>query len=172
MNVKTDTLVKELSNGVTTSSPYETIHIARSLASYIPENQVLAFHGDLGVGKTTFIRGLALSWKISEPITSPTYNLYTLYQGTRQLVHLDAYRLDSSAELDALMIDDFLKPPWCMAVEWPERIAEELPDSAWHLYLNIDSDKKHHICLRTCSRSFSSHKTSFFEAKKLNIEEA
>ena len=112
---------------------------------------MLALHGDLGVGKTTFVRGLAQAWNINEPITSPTFNLYTVYQGTRQLVHLDAYRLDPGANLETLMIDDFLVPPWCMAIEWPERIAEELPANAWHLYLSIDPDKKRRIRLVTCS---------------------
>lgn len=121
---------------------------AHDFAFLIPENTVIALHGDLGVGKTTFIRGLARAWQISEPVTSPTFNLYTLYQGTRQLVHLDAYRLSSGAELDALMIDDFLSPPWCLAIEWPERIDEELPDDTWHLYLNINPDTTHRIQLK------------------------
>ena len=143
------TLIQQFRQGIETESTSETTQAACNFASLIPENQVLALHGDLGVGKTTFIRGLAQAWEIVEPVTSPTFNLYTLDQGIRQLVHLDAYRLSSGAELDALMIDDFLSPPWCLAVEWPERVAEELPDNTWHLYLSIDSDKKHVIRLKT-----------------------
>jgi tRNA threonylcarbamoyladenosine biosynthesis protein TsaE len=148
MNAINDTLIQELYRGITTETADETIQIANDFAFFVPENQVLALHGDLGAGKTTFIRGLAQAWKIPESITSPTFNLYTLYQGTRQLVHLDAYRLSSGADLEALMIHDFLSPPWCLAVEWPERIAEELPENAWHLYLSIDSDRKHCIRLK------------------------
>ncbi len=141
-------LIQKFHQGITTQSAVETMQTAHDLASLIPENKVIALHGDLGVGKTTFIRGLARAWQISEPVTSPTFNLYTLYQGTRQLVHLDAYRLSSGADLDALMIDDFLSPPWCLAVEWPERISEELPEDTWHLYLNINANKTHHIQLK------------------------
>ena len=139
-------LLQQLRQGIVTKSADETERIARAFAALVPENQVLAFHGDLGAGKTTFIRGLARAWEIVEPVTSPTFNLYTLYQGSRQLVHLDAYRLGSGCDLDALMIDDFLSPPWCLAVEWPERIAESLPDDAWHLHLDIDADTAH--CIR------------------------
>jgi tRNA threonylcarbamoyladenosine biosynthesis protein TsaE len=140
-------LLQQLRQGVVSKSADETEQIARAFAALIPENHLLALHGDLGAGKTTFIRGLARAWNIEEPVTSPTFNLYTLYQGTRQLVHLDAYRLGSGADLDALMIDDFLTPPWCFAIEWPERIADSLPDDAWHLYLDIDATTAHRIRL-------------------------
>lgn len=142
-------LLQRLRQGIVTQTATETEQIARAFAAHVPEGHVLALHGDLGAGKTTFIRGLARAWDIVEPVTSPTFNLYTIYKGTRQLVHLDAYRLSSGSDLDALMIDDFLSPPWCLAVEWPERIADSLPDDAWHLYLNIDATTAHTIRLET-----------------------
>lgn len=140
-------LLEKLRAGITTRSAAETERIARAFAPLVPLDHVLAFHGDLGAGKTTFIRGLARAWDISEPVTSPTFNLYTLYQGSRQLVHLDAYRLSTGADLESLMIDDFLVPPWCLAVEWPERIADSIPDDAWHLHLDIDANNDHSIRL-------------------------
>ncbi|MGB0416417.1 MAG: tRNA (adenosine(37)-N6)-threonylcarbamoyltransferase complex ATPase subunit type 1 TsaE [Coraliomargarita sp.] len=139
-------LLEKLAAGVTTRSAGETENLAATLAPIVPDNHVLALHGDLGAGKTTFIRGLARGWGIDEPVTSPTFNLYTIYQGARQLVHLDAYRLDSGADLDALMIDDFLQEPWCFAVEWPERIKESIPLAAWHLHLHINEAHQH--CIR------------------------
>ncbi len=142
-------LLQQLRQGIVTTSAKQTEQIARAFADYVPDDQVLAFHGDLGAGKTTFIRGLARAWDIVEPVTSPTFNLYTLYKGSRQLVHLDAYRLSSGADLDALMIDDFLAPPWCLAVEWPERIANSLPGDAWHLHLDIDVNTAHRIRLES-----------------------
>ncbi|MGJ8639055.1 MAG: tRNA (adenosine(37)-N6)-threonylcarbamoyltransferase complex ATPase subunit type 1 TsaE [Opitutaceae bacterium] len=140
-------LVQKLIRGVTTESAKETEKIAGAFASAVPFDSVIAFHGDLGAGKTTFIRGLARGWGIQEPVTSPTFNLYTLYEGDRQLIHLDAYRLESGADLDALMIDDFLQSPWCLAVEWSERVADSLPDDAWHLHLGIDAQQNHTIRL-------------------------
>jgi tRNA threonylcarbamoyladenosine biosynthesis protein TsaE len=142
-------ILQNLRQGIVTTSAAETERIARIFAPLVPENQILAFHGNLGAGKTTFIRGLARAWQIIEPVTSPTFNLYTLYQGSRQLVHLDAYRLSAGADLDALMIDDFLSPPWCIAVEWPERIADSLPEDVWHLHLDINAETAHQIRLQT-----------------------
>jgi tRNA threonylcarbamoyladenosine biosynthesis protein TsaE len=146
MAVSSTELFQKLRNGITTTSAEETECIARDFALLVPLNHVLAFHGDLGAGKTTFIRGLARAWEIAEPVTSPTFNLYSLYQGSRQLVHLDAYRLSLGADLESLMIDDFLAPPWCMAIEWPERVIESIPDDAWHLYLECNADSAH--CIR------------------------
>ena len=147
MNVL-DKHINALEKGLTTASAKQTEQIAYALAPLIPANQVLAFHGELGVGKTTFIRALAKSWGIKEHLTSPTYNLYKIYQSSnRCLVHLDAYRLDKGAELESLMIDDFLHDPWCLAIEWPEKIEDSMLSSAWHFYLSIEKSMHHHLRL-------------------------
>lgn len=141
-------ILERLQGGLRTSSATETEALAAELAAVVKEDSVLALHGDLGAGKTTFVRGLARAWGIEEAVTSPTFNLYTIYSGQRQLIHLDAYRLDSGADLDSLMIEDFLQSPWCFAVEWPERIPDALPESTLHLYLTINPDQSHQIQLK------------------------
>lgn len=140
-------LLERLRSGVRSQSADETEALAAELAAILPMDSVLALHGDLGAGKTTFVRGLARAWDIQEAVTSPTFNLYTIYSGQRQLIHLDAYRLQSGADLDALMIEDFLQSPWCFAVEWPERIPDALPENTWHLYLTINESQQHLIRL-------------------------
>jgi tRNA threonylcarbamoyladenosine biosynthesis protein TsaE len=141
-------IIEQLTAGVTTSCAADTEALAGELARVLPPDSVLALHGDLGAGKTTFIRGLARTWAITEPVTSPTFNLYTIYSGARQLIHLDAYRLGSADDLDALMIQDFMRSPWCFAIEWPERISAAIPDDTWHLYLEINANQQHHIRLQ------------------------
>lgn len=142
-----NTFIKSLSSGLVTKSAEETESIGVELAQCFPPNHVLALHGDLGAGKTTFVRGLARAWKIDEAITSPTYNLYTIYDGIRQLVHLDAYRLETPNALDSLMIEDFLRPPWCLAIEWAEKVTDQLPYEIWHLHFTINADAQHCIKL-------------------------
>lgn len=144
-------LEKKLIAGICSRSAAETELLAAKIGAILPVDSVLALHGDLGAGKTTFVRGLARAWGIQEAVTSPSFNLYTIYKGDRQLIHLDAYRLGSAADLDALMIEDFLQPPWCFAVEWPERIPDALPQDAWHLYLTINEDQSHQIRLKGAS---------------------
>lgn len=142
-------LIEALRKGFRSQSAEETESIAAQLATTVPADSVIALHGDLGAGKTTFVRGLARAWGISEAVTSPTFNLYTIYKGERQLIHLDAYRMESGANLDALMIEDFLQSPWCFAVEWPERIPDALPEDSLHLELSINEDQSHQIKLRS-----------------------
>lgn len=134
--------------GLVSASAAETQALAEELAAALPPDTVLALHGDLGVGKTTFVQGLARGFGITEQVTSPTFGIYSVYRGTRQLVHLDAYRIESPRELDDLLIEDFLTSPWCLAVEWPEKVAAWLPADAWHLDLGIESGDRHTLRLR------------------------
>ena len=138
----------QLRAGVITSSAEQTQGLAREFAAALPPDATLALHGDLGVGKTTFVQGLARGFGIVEHVTSPTFTIFTLHRGTRTLMHLDAYRLDRAAQLDSLMLEDFLTPPYCLAVEWPENIAAWLPPTTLHLDLGIAADERHTLRLR------------------------
>jgi tRNA threonylcarbamoyladenosine biosynthesis protein TsaE len=139
----------KLRAGVTTSSAEESHALAEKLARALPADTTLALHGDLGVGKTTFVQGLARGLGVTDPVTSPTFNIFTLYKGgARTLVHMDAYRLESDRQIDALMLEDFLVSPWILAVEWPEKIAAWIPQNALHLDLGITPDRRHTIRLR------------------------
>lgn len=141
-------ILKQLKDGVVTRSAQQTRATAQSLAPHLPEACILALWGDLGVGKSTFVSGLARAWGINQPTTSPTFNLFHLYEGSRRLVHLDAYRIDDLATLDHLMLEDFLIPPYCLVIEWPSQIEAWLPDDCWHLELEILEAGKHQIQLR------------------------
>ena len=139
----------KLRAGVATASPAESQAIAAEFAAALPTTCTLALHGDLGVGKTTFVQGLARGFGITEKVTSPTFNIYTVHHGpARTLLHLDAYRLETAAQIESLLLEDFLNPPWCLAVEWPEKIAEWSPADTFHLDLGITPDERHTIRLR------------------------
>jgi tRNA threonylcarbamoyladenosine biosynthesis protein TsaE len=143
------TTLEKLRAGIATASAEETRSLAAELATALPPDATLALHGDLGAGKTTFVQGLAHGFGIVEPVTSPTFTIFTLHRApSRTLVHLDAYRLDDPRQIEALMLDDFLVSPWCLAVEWPEKIAAWLPDNALHLALGIADDGRHTIRLK------------------------
>ena len=142
----------KLRAGVTTASAAETQAFAAQLAAVLPPDTTLALHGNLGVGKTTFVQGLARGFGITEPVTSPTFNIYTVHHareaGGRTLVHLDAYRLDHPTQVEDLLLEDFLVSPWCLAVEWPEKIPGWLPPGALQLDLGIAADERHTLRLR------------------------
>jgi tRNA threonylcarbamoyladenosine biosynthesis protein TsaE len=142
-------ILAELSAGVVTDSAEATRALAARLAAALPAGTVLALHGDLGAGKTTFVQGFAAGLGIREAVTSPTFNIFTLHRGAgRTLVHLDAYRLESGAQLSDLMIEDFLVPPWWLAVEWPEKVADWLPAAALHLDLGHTPGAERHHAVR------------------------
>lgn len=141
----------KLREGVSTSSAAETQALGFELARALPAETTLALHGDLGVGKTTFVQGLARGFGIQVSVTSPTFTIFNLYRGekTTTLIHLDAYRLESARQIDSLMLEDFLIAPYCLAVEWPERIAEWMPAETIHLRLGIESQRTHHVQIQS-----------------------
>jgi tRNA threonylcarbamoyladenosine biosynthesis protein TsaE len=142
------TVFEQLRAGVTTSSAEETRQLAADLAAALPPDTTLALHGNLGVGKTTFVQGLARGLGIADAVTSPTFNIFSLHRGRTNLLHLDAYRLESARQVDDLLLADFMVSPWCLAVEWPEKIAGWLPPNTLHLELGIARDEKHTVRLR------------------------
>lgn len=137
-----------LRHGVVTASAEETRTLAADLAAALPPDSTIALHGNLGVGKTTFVQGLARGLGIRDAVTSPTFNIFTLHRGPTNLLHLDAYRLETSQQVEDLLLSDFMISPWCLAVEWPEKIADWLPRSALHLELGITPDEQHTVRLR------------------------
>ena len=143
------TILARLKKGITTGSAERTRALAAELATALPADATLALHGDMGVGKTTFVQGLAQGLGVKEHVTSPTFAIYSVYAGTsRKLVHLDAYRLENERQLEPLLLDEFLVSPYCLAVEWPEKTGAWLPPDAWHLTLSIVDGEKHRVVLR------------------------
>jgi tRNA threonylcarbamoyladenosine biosynthesis protein TsaE len=135
--------------GVTTRAAEETRSLAAEWAGALPADATVALHGDLGAGKTTWVQGLALGFGIAEPVTSPTFTIYTLHRGgSRLLAHMDAYRLASPREAEDLLLEEFLESPWCLAVEWPDRVSGWIARDAWHLDLAIEADGRHAVRLR------------------------
>lgn len=142
------TIFDQLRRGVVTRSADETRQLASDFARALPADSTLALHGNLGVGKTTFVQGLARGLGIGDAVTSPTFNIFTLHRGATNLLHLDAYRLENAQQVEDLLLADFMVSPWCLAVEWPEKIADWLPPNTLHLELGIAPDERHTLKLR------------------------
>ena len=142
------TILHDLRKGLRTASPEETEALGEALVADLPENAAIALSGDLGTGKTTLVRGLARGLGIDAAVTSPTYNIYTIYNGNRQLVHMDAYRLTGREALESLTIEEFLKSPFLIAVEWPENIPGFFEDyPTLRIRLDLMPDRLHEIRL-------------------------
>lgn len=112
------------------TSPAETWQIAGDLIASLPRSAVIALHGDLGAGKTCFVQGIAKSLGIDKPVTSPTFTVINEYRGeTRDLFHIDLYRLNSMADIMAIGFEDYVNGDGITAVEWAERAGELMPAS-------------------------------------------
>jgi len=135
---------KDLTSGVETTSAEQTEAYGHALGRALPPDAVLTLSGDLGSGKTTFVRGMATAFGIEAGVHSPSFNLFFIHQGSRQLVHCDAYRLNNPEDFDDLLLEDFLRSPWLLAIEWPERIASSWLEGAWKLEMALLAEKQVH----------------------------
>lgn len=131
----------ELAKGVHAPHEADTRRLAAALAAALPPDRVVALSGELGAGKTTFVKGLAEAFGVREAVTSPSFTVCNLHRGAqRLLVHVDAYRLPDAAAWDTLMIEEFLASPWCLAVEWAELVASRLPENTCWLRFEMRAD--------------------------------
>jgi tRNA threonylcarbamoyladenosine biosynthesis protein TsaE len=124
----------------TSRSPQETAAIAGQLLARLAPGAVLALHGDLGSGKTCFVRGLAAALHLSVPVTSPTFTLIHEYPSEPPLYHMDLYRLGGPDVLDALGLDEYLDGDGITVIEWADRAGPLLPDRTIHIHFQIEQN--------------------------------
>ncbi len=113
---------------ITSRSPTETFALGRTHAASLRNGSVLALVGDLGAGKTHFVKGLAAGLGHAEEVTSPTFTLLHEYTGGRlPLYHFDFYRLDSEQDALRIGLDDYLEARGVCVVEWGDKFPPLLP---------------------------------------------
>ena len=101
----------------------ETEAAGERFARTLRDGAVVALYGDLGAGKTAFVRGMARGLGIGARVSSPTFTIVNEYLGARELYHFDMYRLGSSEELFDIGWEDYLARGGICAVEWSENVA-------------------------------------------------
>ena len=112
-----------------TSTPAETEALGADAAQRLRAGDVVLVSGDLGTGKTTFVRGACRALGVTGPVTSPTFTIGSRYRGRVPISHIDLYRLEGLAGEDPAMLADYLAPDAVVFVEWPERgYAETAPE--------------------------------------------
>jgi tRNA threonylcarbamoyladenosine biosynthesis protein TsaE len=102
-----------------TSSPDQTERAGAELARALAPGDVVLVSGELGTGKTTFVRGACRALGVEGPVTSPTFTIGQVHRGTPEVAHLDLYRLGSLAAEDPALLEDYLTPDRIGFVEWP-----------------------------------------------------
>ena len=118
-------------------------------AARLAAGDVLALSGDLGAGKTRFVKGLAAGLGVSTPVTSPTFTLLHEYPGARlPLYHFDFYRLETEEEVLAIGLDDYLASDGVVVIEWAEKFASLLPAATRWLELRLLSESERELIER------------------------
>ena len=105
-------------------SEAETEAIGEQFANGLKNGAVIAMYGDLGAGKTAFVRGMARGMGLTCRVSSPTFTIVNEYEGDRELIHFDMYRLESSDELFEIGWEDYLARGAVCAVEWSEKVED------------------------------------------------
>ena len=112
--------------------------LAKSISPLLRPSDVLVLQGELGAGKTVFVRGLAIALGIDEELVhSPSFTIVNEYPGARSLYHFDLFRLQDTAELCEIGWDDYLGKSGLTVVEWGEKALEMLPPSYYLIKFRI-----------------------------------
>ena len=113
---------------LTSSSEEETKLCAKKLALQLRAGDIVLLQGDLGAGKTTFVKGLAQALKVApKKVNSPTFVIMNYYKGKLPIFHFDLYRLGNPKEIDTLDFDDYFYGEGISLIEWPERLGAYKP---------------------------------------------
>ncbi|MCC7522544.1 tRNA (adenosine(37)-N6)-threonylcarbamoyltransferase complex ATPase subunit type 1 TsaE [Candidatus Uhrbacteria bacterium] len=119
---------------------------AKAVADRLSPGSILALSGPLGAGKTTFVQALARALGSKDKPRSPTFSLVRAYKtahsAIKQLVHVDAYRIESEQDILPLGLEEYLEDPaTVMAIEWPEQISAWLAGQTHVIRMQIEPDK-------------------------------
>ena len=125
-----------------TSTPGETESLAERLGRLLEPGDVFALMGELGSGKTLFAQGLARGLGVPEAftITSPTFAIINEYPGRIPFCHLDLYRVSRVAEFSELGLEEILYGQGAVAIEWAERLGEDLPEERLEVRLKFTDE--------------------------------
>jgi tRNA threonylcarbamoyladenosine biosynthesis protein TsaE len=145
---------------IITNSQEETKRFAQKIAKSLKPGSIIALKGDLGAGKTTFAKGIALGLGIKENINSPTFliakehEIKSKVESPRvknqniKLIHIDAYRLKSAKEAKNIGLDEYFSKDNICIIEWPENITGILPKSTKFIEMKHLGETKREIIIK------------------------
>ncbi len=143
------------SNNFKTESPKETQALGEKVGKTLKQGDVIALIGDLGTGKTCLTQGIARGVGIAsdEVVNSPSYILINEYRGRIPIYHIDLYRLEDSAEIAELGLSEYIESDGICIIEWAERMAEALPDTAIKIRITLTEVSNNEMLAQTLQSS-------------------
>jgi tRNA threonylcarbamoyladenosine biosynthesis protein TsaE len=137
---------------VESSSPEETEALAAALARGLEPGDVVLVAGELGSGKTTFVRGAARALGVDGPVTSPTYTIGHRYRGRVDVSHLDLYRFEGVSDAEWGDLEEYFRDA-VVFVEWPEHAGGRLPPERAHVRLQHDGATHRLVVVSSAEKS-------------------
>ena len=131
------------------SSPEETERIAAKVAADLRPGDVVTVSGELGSGKTTFVRGACRALGVEGPVTSPTFTVGHRYRGHVDVSHLDLYRFEGVSPAEWGDLEPYFDGAVCF-VEWPEAAGDGLPDPRFRVRLSHAGEDRRLIAVQPC----------------------
>jgi tRNA threonylcarbamoyladenosine biosynthesis protein TsaE len=136
----------------------QTFQLASAVAVLLQPGDVVLLNGELGAGKTAFVQSLARSLGIEETVTSPTFTIMRQYvvdgHAFRQLLHLDAYRLDGPSAVEDLGLFELLDDGAVALIEWGDIVAAAMGDNILDIRISVDEDDSREFRLLASSASW------------------
>lgn len=130
-----------------TNSENETKKIAASFSKILVPGSIVALEGDLGAGKTVFVKGLADALGYSGEVTSPTFTLINIYDAETDIYHMDFYRLNSLKEILDIGTEEYFYGDNICLVEWAEKMGDEFPEDSFKVKITMLGEKEREIVI-------------------------
>jgi tRNA threonylcarbamoyladenosine biosynthesis protein TsaE len=128
---------------VISHSPAETEAAGFVFARQLEKDDIVGLYGELGSGKTSFVKGAARALAVKDTVNSPTFSLVNIYQGRKTVFHMDAFRLKSPEEMIHLGFEEFITQPGVCFIEWADRVEAVIPaDAIRVIFKIIDHDSR------------------------------
>ena len=133
---------------ITINSINDIAQAAQEFKAAIGEHRVIAFHGEMGAGKTTFIKALCAEFGVTDNVASPTFAIINEYltPSDETIYHFDLYRLETIADLQNIGAEDYFYSGNLCLIEWPDIAEPLLPGNTLHVTIAVLPDKTREIC--------------------------
>ena len=139
---------------ITSKEEMDTFELAQNIESEKFPNMVICLIGELGTGKTVFVKGFAQALGINETITSPTFNIVKEYNsGELPLYHMDVYRLEDEKN-DSIRLTDYFTKGGITIIEWADLITDELPEERLEIYFRFIDENTRSIVLKPYGKMY------------------
>ncbi|MBW3568707.1 tRNA (adenosine(37)-N6)-threonylcarbamoyltransferase complex ATPase subunit type 1 TsaE [Candidatus Parcubacteria bacterium] len=132
---------------VTCRSEFDTRMVGQKLGEILKPRDLVEITGDIGAGKTTFVRGMADGIKSDRPATSPTFNILQTYRGRIKLHHMDLFRLDEPGLIDHQIKEALEEPDAAVVIEWSDIVEYVLPRKRYKIKIVTNPDESRRIII-------------------------